>query len=181
MGIKAVTVSCHNFHPFSILFISRFVFGITAVFPLIVSCTSLLIDEKKIQLPPSARQQYALVGAVDEPDAPPPAIVPLGQRLMNQGRGLWSAISRKDILLPTVFVFLWQVGVPFSLSIIFNQKFPLLGLLGYSICGLGHVLFSGEAAAASVLHIIESVPVSHPAQTNQLGFSPEFLGRVSES
>ena len=42
-------------------------------------------------------------------DAEPP-LPRLSQRLVVQGKSLWQAVSRREILLPTVFVFLWQVG-----------------------------------------------------------------------
>jgi hypothetical protein len=34
----------------------------------------------------------------------------LGQQLLSQGSALWGAVKQKHILLPTVFVFLWQVS-----------------------------------------------------------------------
>jgi hypothetical protein len=39
----------------------------------------------------------------------PGAGAALAARMVSQGRALWGAVSRKDILLPTIFVFLWQV------------------------------------------------------------------------
>lgn len=35
---------------------------------------------------------------------------PISDRLMTQGKSLWSAISKKEILLPTAFLFMWQAS-----------------------------------------------------------------------
>lgn len=112
---------------------SSTVFILTAIFPLIVSASALLIDEQRItkqqqQLPPPAAA--AALGAdaaqwelpqVSQPTAQPLASsrAPssssrmwssnLGQQLLSQGSALWGAVKQKHILLPTVFVFLWQV------------------------------------------------------------------------
>jgi hypothetical protein len=114
------------------------VFLLTAVFPLIVSASALLIDEQRVP----GRQQAAAV-AVGAGSAqrqqqhmtkqqqqqqqlqPPQQHVEqlaisrasssgLVQQLVHQGGALWGAVKQKHILLPTVFVFLWQVGLLIS-------------------------------------------------------------------
>jgi folate/biopterin transporter len=77
----------------------RPVFAATALFPLIVSLSSLLIDEEKVVL--SSDDTGA--SAAQATTAPSTA-----SALVAQARALLAAISRRDILLPTAFVFLWQ-------------------------------------------------------------------------
>jgi hypothetical protein len=59
----------------------------------------------------------------------------LGQQLVSQGQALWGAVKQKHILLPTLFVFLWQ---------------------------------STPTADTAMFYFY----------TNELHFTPEFLGRV---
>ena len=98
---------------------SQVVFGITAIFPLLVSAVAWLIVEEKIgdrRLSPSSLSSK-------ETGIP------------NQIQQLWGAIAQKSIWLPTAFVFFWQ-ATPSADSAFF--------------------FFT----------------------TNELGFEPEFLGRV---
>ncbi|GBF96737.1 folate-biopterin transporter chloroplastic [Raphidocelis subcapitata] len=85
------------------------VFAVTAAFPLLVSVAALLIDEPRAAAPPPRAR-----GASDAP-SPAPAraslaasAAALAPRLREQGAALWGAVARREILLPTVFVFLWQ-------------------------------------------------------------------------
>jgi hypothetical protein len=111
---------------------SSTVFILTAIFPLIVSASALLIDEQRItkqqqQLPPPAAAALGADAAQWElPQVSQPTAQQLGsskasssssrmwssnlgQQLLSQGSALWGAVKQKHILLPTVFVFLWQV------------------------------------------------------------------------
>ncbi|EFJ45107.1 hypothetical protein VOLCADRAFT_64019 [Volvox carteri f. nagariensis] len=97
---------------------TRFVFGLTAFFPLVVSASSILINEKPV--------------GTEMAVAVPTTIT---ARLWTQSVALWNAVRRRDILLPATFVFLWQ-ATPSAESAMFYY------------------------------------------QTNVLGFTPEFLGRV---
>lgn len=112
---------------------TRFVFGLTALFPLVVSASALLIDEK-----PVARRAGVHVGSGSDGGGlvaagpPPPQLF---AQMLSQGQALWGAVRRRDILLPTIFVFLWQAT---------------------------------PSADSAMFYF----------QTNQLGFTPEFLGRV---
>ena len=55
-------------------------------------------------------------------EAEPSHLTPsLGERLISQSKSLWQAFTRKDILLPTAFVFLWQVSVRVSVSLVTLQ------------------------------------------------------------
>jgi folate/biopterin transporter len=99
-------------------FSSRTVFGITSIFPLLVSLVAWLIVEEKVNRDP-----------VESEKSPEPPGV------REQIQQLWTAIAQKSILLPTAFLFLWQ-ATPSADSAFF--------------------FFT----------------------TNELGFEPEFLGRV---
>lgn len=68
-------------------FNTRTVFGITAIFPLLVSAIALLI----IETPQAAKTIQATT-----------------QNIGVQAKTLWQAVTQKSILLPTAFVFLWQ-------------------------------------------------------------------------
>mmetsp|Transcript_42160 Transcript_42160/g.75677 ORF Transcript_42160/g.75677 Transcript_42160/m.75677 type:complete len:298 (-) Transcript_42160:110-1003(-) len=101
---------------------THWVFRATALFPLIVSGSALLISEEKVTHEPSAglmntkpREVLATVKAQVTP--------------------IYQAFTQKEILLPAVFVFLWQAT---------------------------------PSAGSAMFYF----------QTNQLHFSPEFLGRV---
>ncbi len=69
---------------------------------LAVSGAAMLIDEPRV--PPGS----VLLGT-SAPGVTGLAASPLVAQVVGQARALWAAISRRDILLPTVFVFLWQV------------------------------------------------------------------------
>lgn len=79
----------------------RWVFGATAVFPLMVSCSSLLIHEQPVGLRP-------IWNTPDHEHGPTSRSHSLSRQLVKQMSALWLAFSRRDILLPTIFVFLWQ-------------------------------------------------------------------------
>ena len=96
------------------LFTPQTVFAITAVFPLVFSAVAWLITETPIE----ERDKSALL-----------------KNVKSQATQLWQAITQKQILLPTIFIFIWQ-STPGSDSAIFFFM------------------------------------------TNELGFEPEFLGRV---
>ncbi|NBD15361.1 MAG: folate/biopterin family MFS transporter [Cyanobacteria bacterium] len=96
------------------LFAPKTIFAMTAVFPLVFCTMAWLIAEQPL---PQAKQEQALTN------------------IQTQIQQLWQAIRQKRILLPTLFIFIWQ-STPTSDSAIF-----------FFI-------------------------------TNELGFEPEFLGRV---
>ncbi|MFE4106423.1 folate/biopterin family MFS transporter [Almyronema epifaneia] len=92
-------------------FSTRFIFGITAIFPLIVSLVAGLISEDPVTQAPS----FAVV--------------------RGQIQQLWGAIRQKAIWMPALFLFLWQATPTADAAFFFFT-------------------------------------------TNELGFEPEFLGRV---
>ncbi|GAY58317.1 hypothetical protein CUMW_186130 [Citrus unshiu] len=100
----------------------RFVFGVTALLPLITSGVAVLVKEQQV-LGPSRRQNLPLGD---------PSFFESSKQNMFQ---LWEAVKQPNVFLPTLFVFLWQ-ATPHSDSAMFYFT------------------------------------------TNELGFTPEFLGRV---
>jgi folate/biopterin transporter len=68
-------------------FSTRVVFGVTAVFPLLISAIALLIIEQ-----PRASS----------------SLRDTGKNISSQIKILWQTMRQKAILLPTMFVFLWQ-------------------------------------------------------------------------
>jgi hypothetical protein len=131
---------------------SQAVFGLTAVFPLIVSASALLIDEQRVLSGPSGADH----GAEDSDQAEqgrllqnyhigvngrsrqrrgnssgsssssssaqgsPQWLLMVQQRVAAQGLALWGAVKQRHILLPTVFVFLWQVDQPDPARLLFH-------------------------------------------------------------
>lgn len=110
---------------------STTVFVLTAVFPLIVSASALLIDEQRIparrqavaaaagapagdleqwqQPKQQQRQEQLAIAKASRSSVGSSWSSDLVQQLVHQGGALWGAVKQKHILLPTVFVFLWQV------------------------------------------------------------------------
>ncbi|GBF79579.1 folate/biopterin family MFS transporter [Aphanothece sacrum] len=97
-------------------FSNQTVFEITAIFPFIVCASSWLISEEPIAKNSTNSSAYSFP-------------------IKEQSKQLWQAITQKSILLPTLFIFIWQ-ATPNSESAFFYFT------------------------------------------TNELGFQPEFLGRV---
>ncbi|CAL5226019.1 g8825 [Coccomyxa viridis] len=101
----------------------RGVFLLTAAFPLVVSAAAVLINE----------QPMSSGGSRLKADKDTASM--LLNRLQVQAVALWNAINQRSILLPAVFVFLWQATPTADTAMFYFQ-------------------------------------------TNALGFTPEFLGRV---
>ncbi|XP_062212666.1 folate-biopterin transporter 1, chloroplastic-like isoform X2 [Phragmites australis] len=101
----------------------RFVFGVTALLPLMTSAVAVLVNEERL---PLGERSISLSASSSE------LIESSKQRIMQ----LWISVKQSSIFLPTLFIFLWQ-----------------------------------------------ATPQSDPAMfffiTNKLGFTPEFLGRVT--
>jgi hypothetical protein len=102
---------------------SHTVFAVTAIFPLIVSASALLIDEQRVSQTPAAapagagssKTSKGLLPAVSSSSGSSltvrqRATQVLGESVVAQGLALWGAVKQRNILLPTVFVFLWQVS-----------------------------------------------------------------------
>jgi hypothetical protein len=103
---------------------SHTVFAVTAIFPLVVSASALLIDEQRVSQTPavaaagggsssSSTANKGLLPAISSSSSltvRQRATKVLGEGVVTQGLALWGAVKQRNILLPTVFVFLWQVG-----------------------------------------------------------------------
>lgn len=73
----------------------RFVFGVTALLPLITSAVAVLVEEQPVCVP------------VNGSNLPPGAlgfIETSKQHIFN----LWTAVRQPNVYLPTLFIFLWQ-------------------------------------------------------------------------
>ena len=106
---------------------TRFVFGVTAMFPLPIACAAALVREDPARDADEGTNENEPEGYV----APRRAA-----RALELGTALWSVGKRRAIWAPALFVFLWQAT-------------PNPGTAMFYF------------------------------QTNQLGFQPEFLGRVA--
>ena len=75
------------------------VFGLTAAFPLLVVLMAFQLDEPRIVASPAAD------GASGSATAPLEAF---GSLVKEQGTLLWSAVRKREVWLPTLFIALWQ-------------------------------------------------------------------------
>lgn len=71
---------------------SRFVFGATSLLPLITSVVSVLVKEQPVRGP--ARGLSLGNGFIESSK--------------NNFTQLWGAVKQPSVLLPTLFIFLWQ-------------------------------------------------------------------------
>ncbi|CAN6297471.1 unnamed protein product, partial [Urochloa humidicola] len=101
----------------------RFVFGVTALLPLLTSTVAVLVNEERL---PLGKHSVSLSVSGSE------LIESSKQRIME----IWNSVKQPSIFLPTLFIFLWQA--------------------------------TPQSDSAMFFFI-----------TNKLGFSPEFLGRVT--
>ncbi|XP_023548042.1 folate-biopterin transporter 1, chloroplastic-like [Cucurbita pepo subsp. pepo] len=100
----------------------RFVFGVTALLPLMTAAVAVLVEEKRV---------YA---SLNEPNLPKTGLSFLEtskQHIFN----IWTAIRQPNIYLPTLFLFLWQ-ATPQSDSAMF---FFVTNKLGFTAEFLGRV------------------------------------------
>ncbi|KAL1221206.1 Folate-biopterin transporter 1 [Cardamine amara subsp. amara] len=93
----------------------RFVFGVTALLPLITSAVAVLVNEQRVVR--SATGQKENVTLVI------PGFLQTSKQNMIQ---LWSAIKQPNVFLPTLFIFLWQ-ATPHSDSAMFYFTTNKLG------------------------------------------------------
>ncbi|EOA26827.1 hypothetical protein CARUB_v10022920mg [Capsella rubella] len=93
----------------------RFVFGVTALLPLITSAVAVLVNEQRVVKPAlGQKENIALVS---------PGFLQTSKQNMIQ---LWSAIKQPNVFLPTLFIFLWQ-ATPHSDSAMFYFTTNKLG------------------------------------------------------
>lgn len=119
---------------------TRFVFGVTALFPLLIACAAALVREDRRALDETNDAVRFALRKDDGTDATriedDSDSLSLLSRVGEMGATLWSVGRRRAIWAPTLFVFLWQAT-------------PNPGTAMFYF------------------------------QTNELGFAPEFLGRVA--
>lgn len=90
---------------------ARVVFGLTAMFPLLVTGAALAIPEERVRSP------GVMAGSGRPPRGTPRGVSPVPNEgvvaaFKQQATLLWATAKQRTILLPAVFVFLWQVGRP---------------------------------------------------------------------
>jgi hypothetical protein len=73
----------------------RFVFGVTALLPLMTSAVAVLVNEERL---PLGKSSVSLSVPSSE------LIESSKQRIMQ----IWDSVKQPSILLPTLFIFLWQ-------------------------------------------------------------------------
>ena len=108
---------------------TKYVFGVSALFPLLIACAALLVREDPVDEPKSRTPSEA--ETADKKD-----VKSVGVQLAELGKKLWGVGKQRRIWAPTAFVFLWQAT-------------PNPGTAMFYFT------------------------------TNELGFTPEFLGRVA--
>nr|XP_043613546.1 folate-biopterin transporter 1, chloroplastic [Erigeron canadensis] len=91
----------------------RFVFGLTALLPLLTSAVAVLVKEQRIRGP--SRGQNIIPGASGFFDTSKGSILEL-----------WQAVKQPNVFLPTMFIFLWQ-ATPHSESAMFYFTTNKLG------------------------------------------------------
>ncbi|KAE8650354.1 folate-biopterin transporter 1, chloroplastic isoform X1 [Cucumis sativus] len=96
----------------------RFVFGVTALLPLITSVVAVLVKEQPVR-------------GINRPSANYDFVRSSRQHVVE----LWGAVSQRNVLLPTLFIFLWQ-ATPQSDSAMF---FFTTNKLGFTPEFLGRV------------------------------------------
>ncbi|CAF2096238.1 hypothetical protein BRARA_E01169 [Brassica rapa] len=95
----------------------RFVFGVTALLPLITSAVAVLVNEQRVVRPMPGSGQKENITLVN------PGFLQTSKQNMIQ---LWSAIKQPNVFLPTLFIFLWQ-ATPHSDSAMFYFTTNKLG------------------------------------------------------
>jgi len=124
----------------------QFVFGLTASFPLVVSLSALLIQEERMESRPSrglmrSQPRELLAG------------------FAGTVKPIWQAFSRKEILLPTIFVFMWQATPSAGSAMFFFQT----NYLHFTPEFLGRVQLVGSLASLGGVALyktyLKSVPL----------------------
>lgn len=97
------------------MYFNRFVFGVTALLPLITSAVAVLVEEKPVLgLARGQNLSLATPGFVESSK--------------HNIRLLWDAVRQPNIFLPTLFIFLWH-ATPQSDSAMFYFTYVWIFLL----------------------------------------------------
>ena len=165
------------------------IFGLTAVFPLLVVAMAFQLDEKRIVTAPqpsaladiAESTEGSLVGAsdVEMPSGD------FGTLVREQGGLLWQAVSQRSVWLPTLFIALWQ-ATPSSEG----QPSPRRRMLAISSRAVPDVTDVTDVTGRHIRHgqcspheraLCPTPPTAGAFFyfiTDELGIGPEFLGRV---
>lgn len=133
------------FECFLITLWSRFVFGVTALLPLLTSAVAVLVKEQPT-LGTARGQTFSF--------ARPEFLESSKQSIIQ----LWVSVRQPSIFLPTLFIFLWQ-ATPQSDSAMFY--FTYVHLLNPSIFNDFHVLLIFSSQYTSFTSILISYPFQH--------------------
>eukprot|EP00798_Chlamydomonas_sp_ICE-L_P015797 gene15797-21921_t len=121
---------------------TRFVFGVTALFPLIVSASALLINEKRTPILNGSGGGGGGSGGAGD-DSCLPVTLTLAENIGSRTAKLWETVKRPNILMPIIFVLMWQ-ATPSSESAMF---FFQTNELGFTAEFLGRVRLAGAVAS----------------------------------
>ncbi|KAL2469885.1 Folate-biopterin transporter 1 [Abeliophyllum distichum] len=108
----------------------RFVFGLTALLPLITSAVAVLVKEQPVRGP--GRGQSLLLSSSG-----------FGESAKQSIMQLWDAVKQPNVFLPTLFIFLWQ-ATPQSDSAMF---YFTTNKLGFTPEFMGRVKFVTSVAS----------------------------------
>lgn len=81
---------------------TRFVFGVTALFPLLIACAATLVREEPARNP----ERNVNSDPSESPIIPPSSS--LTSEITSMSKQLWTVGKQRAIWAPTLFVFLWQ-------------------------------------------------------------------------
>lgn len=144
----------------------RGVFGLTALFPLMVSLSAVFISEQPV-VSRARHKRDSGSGEQDEAESggllatevlAPPGV--MKKRLASQVNALWGAIRQRSIFLPAVFVFLWQATPSADTAMFFFQT----NHLHFSAEFLGRVRLVGSIASLAGVgtynYLLKDVPLT---------------------
>jgi hypothetical protein len=120
------------------------VFGVTALFPLIVSCSALLINEQRLSATSATVDQESGGTGGSKQPADGGEVTPLlqgaehdeagghlhsrqlhsgglGKQIAERASLLWGVVKGKGILMPVAFLFVWQSTPSYSDAMFYFQ------------------------------------------------------------
>ncbi|KAG6394900.1 hypothetical protein SASPL_145491 [Salvia splendens] len=127
----------------------RFVFGLTALLPLITSAVAVLVREEPV-LGPARVLNFSL----DRSN-----FLESSRNTITQ---VWVAVKQPKVLLPTLFIFLWQATPQSDFAMFY---FTYVGDNSHGSLFVVVLMMTHNCDLSTI-------------RTNKLGFTPEFLGRV---
>ncbi|KAI7846290.1 hypothetical protein COHA_000218 [Chlorella ohadii] len=121
---------------------ARVVFGLTAMFPLLVTGAALAIPEERVRSP------GVMAGSAPRPrgtarGASPAPTEGVAAAFKQQATLLWATAKQRTILLPAIFVFLWQATPTADTAMLFFET----NKLGFTPEVLGRIRLVGALAS----------------------------------